>query len=280
VLFDNNGVLFMKDWGSRESVKQLIKNKDAYCKIHKSWALVRRLGKNYKKTRVLAEFLYTGINRRDLPSFWKRCLRSGIIPFVEVPIIKGRCADNFRKLKIDRRLYVKDIYELSLLNLSILCGMTKREAKRSDLWQPPYGSVFPSPCNKLTRAKGLFLERDGNLSVCCGISAHLGNISDKGIDKKLKNSFLLKGIRSAYNNLKGFCGACDYSRDMHICYGCRGNAYTYTGNNEGVFGEDPMCFGRLAIALDKKGELNKIMSLKHVDILRKYFGEKRDAGDH
>lgn len=271
-LFDNEGVLFMKDWGSEESVKKLVKSEGAFSKMRKSWALVNTLSKRYKKTRIVAEFLYTGINRGDLLSFWRRCFKCGVLPFVEVPIIKGRCVDNFKELKIKPGVYVKDIYELSLLNLSLLYGLTKEEARHSDIWQPPYGSVFPSPCNKLTYAKGLFLERNGNLSACCGVSAPLGNINAKGVAKKLKDSGLLAKLRMSYDHLQGFCGACAYSKKLHLCYGCRGNADTYKSKTKGAFGEDVMCFGRVALDLDKEGELVKFMSRKHIDKVRKYFG--------
>jgi MoaA/NifB/PqqE/SkfB family radical SAM enzyme len=271
VLFDNQGVLFMKDWGSKGSVEKLIKNKSAYPKIRQSWERVKNLSKRYKKIRVVAEFLYTGINRGDLLSFWKGCFKNGFLPFVEVPVIKGSCAKNYQQLKISPYSYVRDIYELSLLNLSLRYGLSKKQARQSDIWQPPYGSVFPSPCDKLTFAKGIFLERNGNLSVCCGVDKHLGNINDQDIERKLRDNLLFKRIRLAYNNLEGFCGACDYSRKFHLCYGCRGNGYTYQSSSQGVFGQDPMCFGKIAQELAQKGRLSRIMSKKHIERVLQYF---------
>ncbi|HPT39568.1 MAG TPA: hypothetical protein PL125_05170 [Candidatus Omnitrophota bacterium] len=271
VLFDNQGVLFMKDWGSRPAVEKLIRNQEAYGKIRKSWNLVKKLSRRYKKTRVVAEFLYTGINRADLPAFWKGCLKNGFLPFVEVPVIKGSCAKNYKQLRILPEEYVRDIYELSLLNLSLKYGLSKKQARQSDIWQPPYGSVFPSPCDKLTYAKGVFLERDGNLSACCGVDKRLGNINDQDIRRKLKNNFLLKRIRLAYEHLKGACGACDYSRKFQLCYGCRGNGYTYPDSHQGVFAHDPMCFGKIAHGLAVKGSLKKFMSKQHIQKILEYF---------
>jgi MoaA/NifB/PqqE/SkfB family radical SAM enzyme len=271
VLFDHQGVLFMKDWGSKGAVEKLIKNKGAYLKIKKSWNLVKGLSQHYKKTRIVAEFLYTGINRQDLLAFWKSCFKNGFMPFVEVPVIKGSCAKNYQQLNINPEIYVRDVYELSLLNLSLRYGLSKNQARQSDIWQPPYGSVFPSPCDKLTYAKGLFLERNGNLSVCCGVDKHLGNINDRDIKRKLLDNPLLKRVRLAYENLKGFCGACDYSRKFYLCYGCRGNGYTYQSNNQGVFGQDQMCFGKIARALAAKGKLKKFMSDNHIQKIINYF---------
>ena len=270
VLFDHQGVLFMKDWGSKESVKKLIANKGAYTKIQQSWNLVKKLSKGYKKTRIVAEFLYTGINRADLLAFWENCFKNGFLPFVEVPVIKGSCVKNYKQLKINPKIYVRDIYELSLLNLSLRYGLSKKEAASSNIWQPPYGSVFPSPCDKLTRGRGVFLERNGNLSVCCGVNKRLGNINDPDIKRKLQANPLLGRIRLAYKNLEGACGACDYSRKFHLCYGCRGNAYTYPGSSLGVFKPDPMCFGKIARDLALKGKL-KFMHKQHIDKIVHYF---------
>ena len=271
VLFDNQGVLFMKDWGSKESVEKLIKNRNAYTKIKKSWDLVKKLSRHYKKTRVVAEFLYTGINRVDLLAFWESCFKNGFLPFVEAPVIKGSCAKNYGQLKITPQRYVRDIYELSLLNLSLRSGLSKEEAAKTNIWQPPYGSVFPSPCDKLTYGKGVFLERNGNLSVCCGVDQQLGNINDSDIKRKLRDNALLKRIRLAYKNLEGFCAACDYSSKFNLCYGCRGNGYTYPSKSQGVFSQDPMCFGKIARNLALKGKLKKIISKNHIEKILRYF---------
>lgn len=270
-LFDQQGVLFMKDWGTESSVRRLIKHQGAFAQIRRGWSLVKRVSKDYKKARVIAEFLYTGINRSDLLSFWRRCYQNGFFPFVEVPVIKGSCASNYKKLKIDKLRYVRDIYELSLLNLSLRYGLSKQGSRQSEIWEPPYGSVFPSPCDKLTRGGGVFLERDGNLSVCCGVDKHLGNINDKNIKLKLRQHRLLKRIRRAYVNLKGYCKNCDYSRDFSLCYGCRGNAGTYAHKNRGPLAADPMCFGKIAYGFARLGKLENFMNRKHIEKILRYF---------
>lgn len=270
-LFDHQGILFMKDWGSKESIEKLIKNRGAYTKIQKSWKMVKNLSKQYKKTRVIAEFLYTGINRADLLAFWKNCFKNRFLPFVEVPVIKGSCVKNLKQLKINPKQYVQDIYNLSLLNLSLRYGISKEEAAKACIWQPPYGSVFPSPCDKLTYGKGVFLERNGNLSICCGVDQQLGNLGDSDIKRKLQCNALLKQVRQSYTHLEGFCRICDYSRKFKVCYGCRGNGYTYQTDSQDVFGQDPMCFGKLALDLANKGKLKKFMHQNHINKILNNF---------
>lgn len=270
VLFDNRGILFMKNWGSEKSFNRLMKHKNAYNKNKDSWNLVKEVRKDYDKTRVLAEFLYTGINRGDLLGFWKSCIKDSILPFVEVPTISGACKDSFKSLQIKSVDYVRDIYELSLLNISLLYRIDLKDVKTSGLWYPPYGSVFPLPCDKLTKAKSLFMDRNGDLTVCSGVPVHVGNINDEDIEEKLRNSQLLSQIRSVYNNLEGNCANCVYSRELNVCYGCRGNAFTYNNATQNAFGEDPMCFGRVALNLGER-KLGRFMSNRHIQRLKESY---------
>ena len=90
-------------------------------------------------------------------------------------------------MEIKKEEYVKDIYELSLLNISLLYNIDFKETKDSDLWHSPYGSVFPMQCNKLTVAKSMFLERNGDLTICSGVPINIGNINDADIKVKISN---------------------------------------------------------------------------------------------
>jgi MoaA/NifB/PqqE/SkfB family radical SAM enzyme len=270
-LFDNRGILFMKNWGSEKSFSKLMKHKNAYKKNKDSWNLVREVRKDYDKTRVLAEFLYTGINRGDLLDFWRSCITDDILPFVEVPTMRGACIDSYESLKINKEDYVRDIYELSLLNISLLYRISLEEVKNCEFWYPPYGSVFPMPCDKLTKAKSLFIERNGDLTICSGVPVRIGNINDEDIGEKLRYSQILVKVRALHQNLEGDCSQCIYSRDLNVCYGCRGNAYTYT-NEKNIFKEDPMCFGKAALNLGEE-KLSKFMSEKHLKRLKQSFKE-------
>jgi MoaA/NifB/PqqE/SkfB family radical SAM enzyme len=276
-LFDNSGILVMKDWGNEKSVTKLMGG-NYYKLIQASWNLVNKIKVDYTKTRIIAEFLYTGLNREDLLPFWKRCLKNNIIPFVETPVISGNCVKNYSFLKIKPEQFTKDIYNLSILNLSRLCNLSDQEARVSEFWQPPYGSVFPMACDKLTKGKNIFLERDGNLSICSGVSRSVGNIKDKNIKDNLRNSILLNRVRKSYRNLKGFCGKCEYSFKLEACYGCRGNGYSYKSSTQGIFGEDLMCFGRIAVTLGKP-KLRKFMCENHAEKIMRYFKNNASHSD-
>ena len=125
------------------------------------------------------------------------------------------------------------------------------------------------PCDKLTKAKGLFIDRNGDLTVCSGLPINVGNIFDKDIENKLMNSKILSQVRNIYQNLEGQCGKCVYAHELNVCYGCRGNAFTYN-NNKNIFLNDPMCFGKVALNLGNK-KLQKFMSNVHIQRLKESY---------
>ena len=268
-LFEHKGILFMKNWGGAEAVSQLMKKKDAHARMRESWALVEDCRGGYDRTHVVAEFLYTGINRADLQSFWLECLAKDIQPFVEVPVIQGACVETFRKLAIEPGQYVRDIYDLSILHLGVSTGMEPDVVRESAAWYPPYGSVFPMPCEKLCLGYA-FLERTGELRLCCGVPRVVGHLDDDDLEERLRN---LSPRQALYRRLEGPCGQCVYSREMGRCYGCRGNAVSYNSPTRGFLGEDPMCFGLQALRLGRE-ELMTFMSGVHVDRLHECFSDE------
>ena len=270
-LFEHDGILFMKNWGGPDAVGRLMKGTNAYRRIRRSWDLVRECRAEYPDVRILAEFLYTGLNRRDLLSFWEASVRDDILPFVEVPVIQGTCVANVGDLRIDVAEYVRDIYAVSVLNLRLLLGMTEEEAKSSDRWYPPYGSVFPAPCQKLGKIGYAFLERNGDMRTCCGVRERIGSVDDPDLEERLRSLSEERRSATIYEQLGGHCGRCDYSRRLRICYGCRGNACSYDTATRGFRGEDPMCFGARAAKMGPR-ELGRFMSTPHVEKLMECFG--------
>ena len=269
-LYDNRGILFMKNWGSADSVEKLMKAKNAFRNIRAGWDLVDRIRKEYKKATTVAEFLYTAYNRHNMSGFWKWACKNSILPQIEVPVIIGDCVENIGVLQVGTLTYIRDIYELSILNLSLKYNIPIEEARDSDIWEPPLGSKFPMACDRLTKTKSIFLERNGNMNVCSGVPMPLGNINDENIVVKIKNNDLLGKVRNAYNNLKGACRDCYYGKEMHVCYGCRGNALSYYKDRNDVLEEDPMCFGTVSVRAEKS-KLEKFIAEKHLEKILTYF---------
>ncbi len=92
----------------------------------------------------------------------------------------------------------------------------------------------------------------------------------KNIEDKIRENTLLQKVRNAYTNLKGACSECHYSKEMQVCYGCRGNALSYNKEENDVLNEDPMCFGVTAVKFGKE-KLSKFMSQKHIRKIYEYF---------
>ena len=261
-LFAGGGILFMKNWGSPASVAALMAAPRAAERTQAAWDQALRLRAGHARARLIAEFLYTRLNRADLLPFWEWAWRHDVRPFIETPVLAGHARARADTLVASDADYVADLYALSLLNLQLRYGLSPDAARTSDLWQPPFGSLFPSPCDKLTAGRGVFVERDGTLYVCCGVPVRLGHVDDADLPRALTGHPVLQRIRDAYTHLGGACGACAYSRSLSVCYGCRGHAMTW-GSAPEPLGEDPGCFLLAAARLGPE-RLSRFLSAPHL----------------
>ncbi len=78
-----------------------------------------------------------------------------------------------------------------------------------------------------------FVSRRGEVYPCGYLPLSVGSIREKNFIEIWKNSPVLLALRE--RDLKGRCGACDYSG---MCGGCRARAYAKTGD---FLGPDPLC---------------------------------------
>lgn len=81
----------------------------------------------------------------------------------------------------------------------------------------------------------LYLKPNGDLWPCPFVPVSGGNIRTTNIEDIYNTSKIFKDLKSR-NNLKGKCGDCE---NRYICGGCRGKAYSRTGD---YLAEDPDCY--------------------------------------
>lgn len=268
-LFENQVVLFMKYWGSKNSYERMIPyGAYWYERILRSLSYIDQAHNKYPEARIIAEFLYCDQTANDLHFFWQEARLRNFKPFVETPVMKN----THNRITLTPQRYVTDLYTLSIYEQSRLLGVSIKDFKESEDWKPPYGSVFPFPCDKLTRGKGLFLYHNGDIGICCGTNIILGNLNNYADCMRLKNDNFLKKVHSLYEHLDTTeCGNCFYSKNLKVCYGCRGKATGMTADKNKYFnGIDPHCFGRVALSLPNDA-LQNIMSKPHIEIIKNCF---------
>jgi radical SAM protein with 4Fe4S-binding SPASM domain len=78
------------------------------------------------------------------------------------------------------------------------------------------------------------LRPNGDVYPCTFLPIKVGNIREQSLRDIWYNSKILNELRDR-RNLKGKCGTCEY---RETCGGCRGRAYTCTGD---YFESDPSC---------------------------------------
>jgi AdoMet-dependent heme synthase len=85
------------------------------------------------------------------------------------------------------------------------------------------------------------LRPDGDVYPCTFLPIIVGNIRKQSLHDIWHNSKILQDLRDR-RNLKGECGKCEFRES---CGGCRGRAYTCTGD---YFESDPSCLKDLMVA--------------------------------
>lgn len=87
-----------------------------------------------------------------------------------------------------------------------------------------------------TAGNGLcYIKADGEVWPCPFIPISAGNVRYTPLGEIWYQSELFRSLRDR-KNLKGKCGNCLYEE---VCGGCRGRAYTHSGD---YLGDDPLCF--------------------------------------
>lgn len=82
----------------------------------------------------------------------------------------------------------------------------------------------------------VYIKSDGEVWPCPFLELNCGNVREMPFPVIWANSPILKDLRQREQRLKGRCGECQYRR---LCGGCRGRAWTTTGD---YLAEDPSCF--------------------------------------
>ena len=82
----------------------------------------------------------------------------------------------------------------------------------------------------------IYIKPDGTVLPCPFLPLECGNVRTTPFPEILRTSPVLATLRDREHLLKGRCSSCGYAR---ICGGCRGRAYTLTGD---PMAEDPACF--------------------------------------
>jgi radical SAM protein with 4Fe4S-binding SPASM domain len=184
-------------------------------------------------SRLGLETIICRDNYEEMPTLWRWMRSRGIVPEVEIPTLHGRAAARRAELCFDEQEAPEKYRALFEELLAI------DRAEFGFDWQPHPPFVAQS-CRLYY--DNCYVNDRGGVQPCAGVEQELGRLSfaePRAADGTL--AAILRGerfeaMRHIHERLEPPCGGCELAEQ---CYGCRGAAYTQSGN---LYGADPVCW--------------------------------------
>ncbi len=161
-------------------------------------------------------------NMDELADFWQWLRDQNILPYFEMITPQENAKQNeWLYLEPDK---VQQIFK----------QLAEIDAKKyGNHWEPQP----PLVGNKCLRHQfSCLVNSKGDVLPCVGVTIPVGNIRQKKLANILRESIVVKNLRSYETSIKGPCGSCEKSE---YCYGCRGSAFQMTGD---YLASDPLCW--------------------------------------
>jgi len=161
-------------------------------------------------------------NLHEIVRMWKWLRDQKIVPYFEIMTPQGNAVRN-KHLEVDLPA-LKDIFN-QLAEID--------RTQYGEKWdpQPP---LVGSRC--LRHQFSCLVNSYGYVMPCVGVTLPVGNIRNHKLADILRDSEVVKDLRSYQDTIRGPCAECE---NAAICYGCRGAAYQMTGD---YLASDPLCW--------------------------------------
>jgi len=223
LLFENKVVPIIKYSSMKEETFDRLAGCDgAYASMTRGLKCLRKAGYPDKQHSMGVEAIATNYTINEIPSIWRWARDNDIIPYVECVTHKGSAVEH-KDLFPDKKV-IRELFEN-------LAKIDKDEYGFTWDACPPIAGFF---CKR--HLYSCTLNSQGFVQPCVGIDIKMGNIRTEKLASILKNSKVMQDLSQIRNTIKGQCKTCDYHKD---CYGCRGNAYSMTGD---YLASDPTCW--------------------------------------
>lgn len=222
-LFENEVVVVVKyPTMNEELFDRLAGCQGAYASMMRGMSYLRKAGYPDERHYLGIESIVSTYTMEEIPAIWRWARSNNIIPYVECVTRKG-AAINHRDLFPDK--------ESIRLLFEMLAQIDKNEFAFTWDACPPIAGFF---CKR--HLYSCTLNSQGFIQPCVGIDIKLGNIRTEKLASIMRNSKVMHELSRIRTTIKGPCKTCDYRND---CYGCRGNAYSLTGD---YLASDPTCW--------------------------------------
>ena len=213
-LYEHKVVVVVKHSSNDEATfDRLSGGKGAFKSMKRGMKFLTEAGYPDESHHLGIESIISVDNIHEIPTMWRWARHNNIIPYIECVTRKGGGASQ-NKLAPDKEPTRILFQELSRID---------RE-EFSFVWDP-FPPIAGFACKR--HLYSCIVNSQGFVQPCVGVDIQVGNIRQEKLGTILQNSPVLKDLSQIYNTIKGPCKTCEHNGE---CYGCRGNAYSLTGD--------------------------------------------------
>lgn len=168
------------------------------------------------------ETVISNHNLKDIPELWLWARRKNILPYVECMTYKGSVVARH------------DLYPDKQTIQTLFEKLSRIDLEEFGLYWNPYPPIAGFACRR--HLYSCLVNSQGFIQPCVGIDLKIGNIREQKLSDIIKSSLVLRELSGIRDNVKGQCKECEHHME---CYGCRGTAYSLTGD---YLASDPTCW--------------------------------------
>lgn len=207
---------------NKETFDSLSSFPGSYEAMQRGLSYLLKAGYPDKDHHLGIEAVISKQNIQDIPNLWRWARKSNILPYVECMTYKGSVVARH------------DLYPDKQAIQSLFEKLSQIDLEEFGLYWNPYPPIAGFVCRR--HLYSCLINSQGFVQPCVGIDIKAGNIREQKLFEILKNSVVLQELSEIRDNIKGQCKECEYHLE---CYGCRGTAYSLTGD---YLASDPTCW--------------------------------------
>lgn len=168
------------------------------------------------------ESIISNQNLKDIPELWIWARKKNILPYMECITYKGSAVARH------------DLYPDKQTIQVLFEKLAQIDEEEFGLYWNPCPPIAGFNCRR--HLYSCLVNSQGFVQPCVGIDIEVGNIREQKLFDIIKSSVILQELSRIKDHIKGPCKDCGYHLD---CYGCRGTAYSLTGD---YLASDPTCW--------------------------------------
>lgn len=206
----------------QETFDSLTSSLGSYESMQRGLNYLFKVGYPDKEHHLGIEAIISNMNLKDIPDLWRWARKKNIFPYMECMTYKGSAVARH------------DLYPDKHTIQCLFEKLSQIDLEEFGLYWNPYPPIAGFACRR--HLYSCLVNSQGFVQPCVGIDIKVGNIREQKLSEIIKNSLVLQELSRIRDNIKGQCKECEHHLE---CYGCRGTAYSLTGD---YLASDPTCW--------------------------------------